>query len=147
MVTVHRNAELNELLVLVGRSLLQYVVESWPWSAPGEEDVRRTIDALAARQREHAGALAELLADRAWNIDPGTYPTEYTDLHYVGLDYLLAELAEYEARLTSQIEPLARQCADDPEAAAVVQRLLADHRDEVQTLELLARAHPQPALR
>ncbi|HUG92367.1 MAG TPA: ferritin-like domain-containing protein [Planctomycetaceae bacterium] len=144
MLTIHRNAELNELLVLLGRSLLQYVGESWPWAGPDEEDVQRAVDALAARQREHEAQIAALLAERDWNIDFGTYPTEFTDLHYVALDYLLAELVAHEGGMTREIEALARRCADDAEAAPLAERVLADHRDEVRQLETLVRAHPQP---
>ena len=146
MLTVHRNAELNELLVLLGRSLLQYVGESWPWSRPDEEDVCRAVDALARRQREQARSIAALLDQRGWNIDFGTYPTEFTDLHYVALDYLLAELVKHEAGLTPEITALAAGCADDAEAAPLVERLLAEHCDAVRQLESLARSHPQSAM-
>ena len=147
MLSIHRNAELNELLILLGRSLLQYVSESWPWASADEDDVRQAVDALSNRQRHHVGLIAELLEQREWSIDFGTYPTEFTDLHYVALDYLLSELATHEAGLMPEIELLTRQCGDDPEAAPLAERILADHRDEVRQLEALARSRPQTAMR
>lgn len=131
------NAQLNRLLIDVARSLLQYVGESWPRAT---SDQQRTLGRIVERQQQHIAALAELLEHRRWVIDVGRYPTEFTtlNLHYVSLDFLLSRLVESERQLIARIEATLRDCRDDPEAAELVEQLLAEERENLQTLETLA---------
>jgi len=34
--------------------------------------------------------MVELLDQRGWTVDFGGYPTDYTDLHFVSLEFLLS---------------------------------------------------------
>ena len=92
MAESQNNSQLNFLLINLGRSLLQYVEECWPWS--GNETHGNPLDALVIAQKETIARLTDLLIQRRWNIDFGSYPTEYSDLHFVALDYLLLQLIE-----------------------------------------------------
>ncbi len=128
------NAALRQLLVSIGRSLLQYTGESWPWTAAGSESSRQTIEQLVARQQMHVARIAGLLSERESFVDFGTYPTDYTDLHYVALGYLLDQLIADEESLISQLTDATTACADDPEALEVVESALSDERDAVAKL-------------
>jgi hypothetical protein len=67
---------LNDLLIDVGRSLLQYVGESWPWTSEDEADVGTSVQRIVAEQRDTVLQLAELLDSRGHRIAYGQYPSE-----------------------------------------------------------------------
>lgn len=121
---------LNQLLIDVGRSLLQYVGECWPWTSRDDEPLREAIIELVVVQNEQARRLTDLLLDRDWDIDFGTYPTEYTDLHYVALDYLLSQLLANQTELCDQAESVLNSVGEDPE----VRQLLGRIHSELQTI-------------
>jgi hypothetical protein len=138
-VAASTSADLNDLLVDLGRSLLQYVGECWPWVPADAARAQADIERLVARQRENVARLTELLIRRNGAIDFGTFPTEYTDLHYVALDYLLELLITAEESLVAEVER-ARALCDDAEAAALLDDILVDERDIVAELRRLASA-------
>ena len=129
---------LNDLLVRLNRSLLQYAGESWPWTDPESAGERAVVDSLVARQQAHVGRLAELLWGRYWNIDFGVYPAEYTDLHYVALDYLLTLLVASERDVLEEIERVLPLCIGDEEATRIVEGARNDQREIVEQLQRLA---------
>lgn len=97
---------LNKLFVLLHRSLLQYVGECWPWTA---EDAHATHTLAAIRdvntaQKQDEALLAEPLHDIGWIIDFGGYPTLYTDLHYVSLNYLLKQIVISQQKIVSELD-------------------------------------------
>lgn len=141
------NHRLNDLLIDLGRSLLQYVGESWPWTSADEAAEQAQIDALVAEQRESVRTLTELLAARGHLIDPGSYPTEYTSLHYVALDYLLSQLVEEQQELADECADVAAEGADDSQAAALLKQIAEQAGDHLQRLRQIAqqRTSRQPA--
>ena len=136
------NHRVNDLLIDMGRSLLQYVGESWPWTGADAAGEKEVIDRLVAEQRQSVGRLAELLSRRGQVVNYGTYPTNYTSLHFVALDYLLDQLLAEQQELvvaTDRIADIAFAQVD-PEAT----ELLAEIRDEaarhLRELEQLVKA-------
>lgn len=137
------SADLNRLVVDLGRSLLQYVGESWPWVPGDAARAEEALQRLVQRQRESVARLTELLIRRNGSIDFGTFPTEYTDLHYVALDYLLEQLIESEQGLVAEVEH-ARAGCDDAEASPLLDEILADERGILEELRQLASAVKSP---
>jgi rubrerythrin len=137
MVETASNAVLNDVLVSLSRSMLQYVGESWPWTRFDAASERETITRLVARQQEHVARLTSLLSERRWKIDFGTYPTDYTDLHFVALEYLLAQLVESGRAFAAELERTAATLKDE-QAASLVTSILADEREIVSQLQQLA---------
>lgn len=117
--------------------MLQYVGESWPWTRFDAASERETITRLVARQQEHVARLTSLLSERRWKIDFGTYPTDYTDLHFVALEYLLAQLVESGRAFAAELERTAATLKDE-QAASLVTSILADEREIVSQLQQLA---------
>lgn len=111
---------LNDLLIDVGRSLLQYVGESWPWTSEDEADVGTSVQRIVAEQRGTVLQLAELLDSRGHRIAYGQYPSEYTSLHYVALDYLLDQLVAQQQDLAAELAGAAEEAAGDEEAHALL---------------------------
>jgi hypothetical protein len=141
----HQNEILNALLIDLGRSLLQYTAEAWPWTNNGEQSLRDEVDALADRQSQAAAEIADRLAKRTWPIDFGIYPVDYTDLNYVSLDYLLGEIAQNADKLVTDIHESRRQ-VDEPEASDLLSRIETEQRAIAARLRELADNVKQPAV-
>lgn len=135
------SSALNGALVRLNRSLLQYAGESWPWADAEAAGERAVIDSLVERQRKHVGRLADLLLDRHWAPDFGVYPTEYTDLHYVALEYLLSLLVASEKDVLEELDRAQLLCIGDDQATQLLEQARADQRDIVEQLQNLADAH------
>ncbi|MFV0445577.1 MAG: hypothetical protein ACK5Q5_18505 [Planctomycetaceae bacterium] len=92
----------NDLLVNLGRSLLQYAGEAWPWSSAHDSgDLQRRVQQLGEMQRESVRSLATMLDGEGHAVDFGVYPDEYTSLHYVSLKYLIEQMIANEGALVS----------------------------------------------
>lgn len=146
-----QNALLNQILIDMGRSLLQYVGEAWPWITEDEKELQQQLQVLIQRQSEAAGRIAQLLSQRDWPIDFGVYPVEYTDLHYVALDFLLGQLVQNADELTEEIIAALKICEEeDPEAAEVLDSVFRDQQFIANRLREMTETHlrqkqPEPA--
>jgi hypothetical protein len=133
---------LNRLVPRVYRSLLQYTVECWPWtpsaeSPDGKSPEQKAIEQMAARQQEFVARLVDLLSRRGVVVDFDNYP-DYSELHYVALDYLLGKLIADEQRLVSELEAARGAIHNDPPAATLIVELLAAEKDNLVRLRELA---------
>jgi hypothetical protein len=118
------NSRLNDLLIDLGRSLLQYAGEAWPWTAAFDSGAaRQVIEQLGAEQRKSVEQIAKLLQERHHTVDFGVYPDEYTSLHYVSQRYMLDQLIVNERSLVEECDALARECRQDPEAASLIESI------------------------
>ena len=128
---------LNGLLIELGRSLLQYVGESWPWSPGDDDEEKAVIDRLVAEQQESVAHLAALLDERGHLIDPGAYPTDYTSLHYVALDYLLGRLVAQQQELAADLHAALQDAHGDEEAELLLTGVAVQadrHLEELRNL-------------
>ena len=139
---VHQNQALNDLLIDLCRSLLQYTADAWPWTADDEQQARRTIDQIVARQQVYIAELADMLMSRGWNVAFGMFPAEYTDLHYVALEYLLHLLVENQTALLAKIEKALEAVRGDQQASELLADLVTEQREIVSTLRQLLDSHP-----
>lgn len=131
------NAALNDLLIQVYRSLLQYTVECWPWSDPDAEAEQEVITQMAARQRAVVARIAELLDGRQQTVDFGTYP-DWSELHFVSLDYLLGKLIDDEQQLIAAIERAQPGLKPDPQGSALAFDLLHGEQQNLGRLKELS---------
>ncbi len=138
---MQQNDVLNQVLVVMGRSLLQYSADAWPWTGSSETASRSAVEALIPEQRRHIAQLADLLDGRGWTIDFGVYP-DFTDLHYLSLDFVLPHLIENERGIVTEIESALPKCASDPEGAALLAEILPAERAVLTKLEELSRSKP-----
>lgn len=135
------NRQMNRLLIDMGRSLLQYVGECWPWTGEEKAAERRAVAGLVRRQQRQIGRLVDFLSRRDWPIDFGSYPTEYTDLHYVALDYLLGQLIYNETELAREAELLLGEDWDEPAAVQLLGQIHAEQQSIAAELRKLAENH------
>lgn len=139
-------AELNELLVNLGRCLLQYTCEAWPWTDEQTAAVHAEIETLAERQSQLVADIADWLDKQEWPVDYGVYPAEYTDLHYVSLSFLMAEIVRNADELTAEVEAMQKQFSDTG-ARPLIDHVLAEQKAVTAKLQELAKGVPagQPA--
>lgn len=97
------NLLLNNLLISMARGFLQYVAECWPWVSTDAVSIEAQVRVLAARQRQDVGEIVDLLIGREHSIDFGSFPTEYTDLHFVSLENLMNLLNSAQQHVCQQI--------------------------------------------
>jgi hypothetical protein len=82
---------LNNTLIQMSCSFLQYVSESWPWVRLEASSIEKQVRVLAARQRQDVGEIVSLLSvSGAQRIDwtPETQPETH-----LRSDFLLHHLA------------------------------------------------------
>ena len=131
------NSKLNFLLINLGRSLLQYVGGCSPWS--GDEEQGNPIEPLVCAQKDSIVRLTDLLIQRRWIIDFGSFPTEYSDLHFVALDYLLLQLVENQGALVADIEQTQKKNAGDAPALELLSEILSSERGILTKLQSLSK--------
>lgn len=133
------NAQLNELLILIGRSLLQYLGESWPWVGDDAVPLGQSIQKQGQDQQAEISRIVDLLDRRYHPIEFGAFPTEYTSLHYVSIDYLLDQLLAEQAALVEEVGRIASNVSGDEEAVALAQDLQQAESRRLVELETLVR--------
>lgn len=146
MAVIEHNSKLNELVVDLGRSLLQYSAEVSPWAKSGA--LADEMSRLAARQRESVSKIVDLLVDRGWSVDFGAYPTDYGDLHFLAWNYFVPKLEQSQEALVAELDEAVHTCIDDYDAVKVLRDVLAEERQiETALKALLSPSTPAAAAR
>ena len=101
--------QVNELLVAIGRSLLRYTADAYPWS-PANKDLREPILRLAHQQQNSVRKIVHWLDDEGETIDYGIYPVDYTSLHYVSAEFLLKYMISNQ---TENVELATVECSEE----------------------------------
>ncbi len=128
------NILINGLLVEIHRSLLQYTAEAAPWSPDADAELLAQVMELAAKQDSSVEAIVNFLQSRKVLIDFGVYPQEYTSLHFVSLEYLLARLKESEQTLLLELKKALSDLAGDEEAICLIQSAVEQKQAVVEFL-------------
>lgn len=133
----HVNSLLNDVLITLNRSLLQYLRECSPWTATNEAELQQTVKQLVKQQKSEVSQLTELLTARRSHVDFGLYPTEYTDLQFLSLSYLLHETLENAQKGLTFIADTESAITDDADASRLLRQTHATQQDIVNQLEKL----------
>jgi hypothetical protein len=136
---------LQEILRRESRSLLSYAAEAYPWTTARGGEVLDFLQRLIAEEKDAVAALGRFLVRRRIPLPYlGAYPTAFTTVNFISLDWLLPRLVEEERRSLGQLD------ADldgihDADARAAVEKLAAVKRRHLPALEAFAGPQPQPA--
>lgn len=141
MAVITHDAKLNDLLVDLHYSLLQYVAETSPWSQ--QPAAAAVVETLAAQQQRHVARLVDLLRTRNWSIDFGTYPSEYTDLQYLSVEFFLPRLIAAQLAVVTELDEAVHTCIDDAVAVTLLRDILVGEQEILTQLQQL---QPQAAL-
>jgi len=125
---------LNRLIELLSSSLPMYLVET-RWNVYCSDAVwAATVANLAADQRRFAQRLAALVTAEGGQPSTASFPMRFTDLHYMGSEFLreqvAAELRQHLACVESLLPGLT---ADQRAVAEELQGNLKGHLANVQT--------------
>lgn len=139
---------LNRVLIDMGRSFMQYISDAWPWVDPLAQSIQDQVMVIAARQRQDVGDIAAFLTERECFIDFGTFPTEYTDLQFLGLDPALDLIHHSQSSICGAIVERLEQmkiAGDDSEAVALLSAVQIRQQEATAALKELHEQLSQPA--
>lgn len=131
------DAALVDLLTVLELSLLQYVSEADPWIDAHHAEATATLARLAKGQRRSSTETAELLARRHLLPELANFPSEYAQLHYLALTYILDRLIENQQRVVTVVGSAIDAC-DVEESTPILERI---HDREAGHLAELQRLH------
>ncbi|MCI0462971.1 MAG: hypothetical protein L0Z62_38990 [Gemmataceae bacterium] len=137
MIDAQTYNRLQDLIRREGRSLLQYAVESFPWTNSSSVDVNARLQEMAAAETEATAALNRLLLRH--RLTPpwlGPYPMPFTSYNFLALERLLPLLIEHQRTGVARVEADLKQITDSA-ARAAVQHLLEVIRRNLSELEAL----------
>jgi len=128
---------LNNALIQMARSFLQYVSESSPWVSMDSASAEAQIEVLAARQRQDVGEIVSVLSVREHFIDFGSFPTEYTDLQFLSLQALMGRLKASQRLICDGLaaSTVSLRTSGDAEGADLLSTLESHERDILRALQ------------
>jgi len=132
------HSPLNQALAAISHSLVQFAGECTPWSDGEDETAQAALQLFQVRQRLQSARIAELLIDRDWWVDVGSYPTRYTDLHFISLNNLFPRLIANQVEIVATIETAVADCGEDEAAATLLAEALAEERLTLDDLRVLS---------
>lgn len=133
---------LNELLQIEYRSFPMYLTDASPWTHRGDESATETLHNIVADQKMMAQRIGEFILDAGGRIETGEYPMEFTDTHFLSLDFLLKELLRYQRQDVAAVERLVSQLGDARAARELAEETLGMERAHLEAIEALV---AQPA--
>jgi hypothetical protein len=138
-------SRLQNIIRREGRSLLQYAVESFPWTNNRADARPAVLQQAAQDEAEAAAELARLLVRH--RLTPpwlGAYPMAFTSFNYLALDRLVPLLVQYQLRDIAELEADLKQF-DDEEVRDLVRGLLNVKQANLKKLEGLLLPGAEPA--
>lgn len=144
MITKQRALDLlNELLHVQYRSFPMYLTEACPWMPHGNSaEAAEALENIVADQKLMSQRIAEFILDSGGLVEPGEYPMEFTDTHFLSLDFLLTELVRYQRQDVATIERIVAQLSDARAARELAEETLGMERAHLEALDGLV---TQPA--
>jgi hypothetical protein len=133
---------LSHVLATLYRSLPMYLTQVDPWARHGDVRPREVLATIVADQRRDCHRIAELILDRYSRVELGEFPMEFTDLHFLSLDYLVGELVRHQKQDIATLEQCIVRLEHDPAGRSLTQEVLGSERAHLEMLEELAN---QPA--
>jgi hypothetical protein len=139
-------ARLQDLVKSEGRSLLQYVSESFPWTAAHDEQARTAVLGFARAEAEALARLVRHLQKIHVGVPHlGPYPMSFTTVNFVSLGYLLPRLAQEQKTHIAQVERLCNALPDG-ETKNLVGELLILKKQHLSQLNAFTASLPPPSL-
>ena len=132
--------EMRAELVGMGKSsLLQYIAQSGTWAGPSSKDTLAAILARGDEERASTTQFTRLLQKKRIRLPPlGAYPSHFTTVHFVGVEYLVPRLNTEHVKEIAQIERILSRI-DDAEIRAMGQAYLDMKRRHLDALQELAK--------
>jgi hypothetical protein len=137
MMTVDAIRLLNRLLAIHCRSFVQYLRWSKPYVPQGHEDELDTLTAIAADQDALAERISRLVIDAGALPRSGEFPMEFTDLHDLDLDFLIAAAVRYQEDDLASVQQIVDALASAPAGRAIAEEALGMSKGHLDSLREL----------
>jgi len=137
MNSVDTNAVLNRLRVIHNRSLPTYLSYAIPWSQTGDEAAAETLALIVNDHKTMVERLGELILESGGVTEPGSFPLEFTSLHFLSFDFLVKKLIEKQEKLVQDISDCVQRLHLAPSAQAVAQEALGEAKGHLDSLKEL----------
>ncbi len=128
---------LNRLLEIEYRSFPMYLGDASPWFSDADAKAVLALKNIAADQQAMSQRIAELILDLGGRIEPGEYPTQFTDTHFLSIEFLLKELVYYQRQDIADIEQIVASLTGHREARELAEEALGAERAHLEALESL----------
>jgi hypothetical protein len=118
-------------------SMLRYIGEAFPWTVAAGHPALERVAEIVAEDRAATESLGRFLFRR--RIPPsfsGAYPSGFTTMNFLSLEYLLPRLVETQRKAVADLESDVAAVAD-PDAKAELEKLLAVKQLHMSELEAL----------
>ncbi len=131
---------LNRVLRDLSGSFLQYVGECWPWTSVGPDgnQLQAAINQCVERQRGSISSIAEYLNPRQARVEFGKYSSDFTDLHYASLTFLLKQLASDQSRIVESLDRQVTLLASGDLSRELLDAVLTNERANLAALKSLS---------
>lgn len=126
---------LNRLLEIEYRSFAMYLGDASPWFSDADAKAVLAVKNIAADQQAMSQRIAELILDLGGRIEPGEYPTQFTDTHFLSIEFLLKELVYYQRQDIADIERIVAELVGHREARELAEETLGAERAHLEALE------------
>ncbi len=145
MIDAQTYSRLQDIIRREGRSLLQYAVESFPWTITAADERPAVVQQAAADEAEATAELARLLVRH--HLSPpwlGAYPMGFTSFNYLALDRLVPLLVQQQIRGIAEVQADSKGLEDE-EVRDLVRGLLRVKEANLKKLEGLLLPGAEPA--
>lgn len=137
MMTPDAVRQLNRLLAIHCRSFVQYMRWSRPYVPPDREDEVETVSAIASNQDALAERITRLVTESGALPHSGEFPMEFTDLHDLDIDFLVAAAVKYQEFDQASIQQIVDALQSTPAAKAIAEEALGMSKGHLDSLREL----------
>jgi len=130
-------AALNRLLAIVMRSFPQYMQYSRPYVPPGRDNVVEALATIASDQNGLADRISQMIVDAEAPLRTGEFPMEFTDMHDLGIDYLVNAAIAYQQQDIETIGQLIEGLHVAPAAKSLAEETLGMAKGHLESLQEL----------
>lgn len=142
----HTQTLLQDILRRESRSALLYTGEAYPWTTVSEETALASLRQIIAAERDAVTRLGQFLVRQRIPLPYlPPFPTSFTTINFLALDYLLPRLIEHERQSIAELE-VDLHAVKEPAARAEVEKLLAMKRRHLPQMEALVPSQPKAVL-
>lgn len=123
-------------------SLARYLRFARPWVDAGAESTAEMIEKVAESHRQNVTRLGELLVERHGHVESRAFPSVFTRLNDLSIEYLLPLVIDDEKQIIRVIESNAVVLEHDAEASSLLDEVLDCEKRRLQVLEGLPVRRP-----
>ena len=135
---------LNQLLALHTRSLPTYLLSAKPWvSNEAAQAALTVLEQIAADQGLVAGRIVAVIRDEHGTPASSEFPINFTDMHDLSMDYIMAEVQARQEREIEFIEWAVENLAGAAAPGAIAEEALGAakaHLDSLRELGVVSTA-------